>query len=563
VVKKYISFFVAIVMSGALMLPPAFAGELPELPAEEIQDPEMDAEQEMDLEDDKDPEEKPTVEEEEADTSEESETIEDEDGEAPDEEEISETGSPEKEEKPRLLRSSGSPTRLLGSSNTDAWLNDWDYTIDDLNYDGKFIYLKEYKGTETDISIGGKATVDGVDYPVCIEMKSTSTHYKTGLNRNKNLHQITFYSVDGTPVRPELNWRIKDLFYGMENLEGVIFGGDFKTDGVTEAISMFEGCKKLKYVDVEDLDLGKCTNLKQMFQGCESLNRITVNLNNASNTRDMFKNCKGLTEVTINGSGSNNGKLTYADSMFSGCTSLEEVNITGLDFSGVKDFSYMFSNCHGLKNIDMGMFNMSSATKLNNMFLYCDGLKEIDLTPIEWGSATPSATEMFFRTDNLEKVKVSSDFKPSYGSRMFYVAEYRGKLLTIEGALSQEFKDAVFPSLKDSNRFLGYVTLRSKIELEGQDLEDGMFGIKLDDDKEVIYGIYNSENGDTVDVLAKVYQPGSNTFTIKEMVEPSGGDNYVSCLYIDDVDEYDCEDSVRSKTVNIILNTDGSLSVEG
>ena len=562
-VKKYISFFVAIVMSGALMLPPAFAGELPELPAEEIQDPEMDAEQETDLEDDKDPEEEPTVEDEEADTSEERETIEDEDGEAPDEEEISETGSPEKEEKPRLLKSSGSPIRLLGSSNTDAWLNDWDYTIDDLNYDGKFIYLKEYKGTETDISIGGKATVDGVDYPVCIEMESTSTHYKTGLNRNKNLHQITFYSVDGTPVRPELNWRTKDLFYGMENLEGVIFGGDFKTDGVTEAISMFEGCKKLKYVDVEDLDLGKCTNLKQMFQGCESLNRITVNLNNASNTRDMFKNCKGLTEVTINGSGSNNGKLTYADSMFSGCTSLEEVNISGLDFSGVKDFSYMFSNCRALKDIDMGMFNMSSATKLNNMFLYCDRLKEIDLMPIEWGSATPSATEMFFRTDNLEKVKVSDSFKPSYGSRMFYVAEYRGKLLTIEGTPSQEFKDAVFPSLKDSNRFLGYVTLRSKIELEGQDLEDGMFGIKLDDDKEVIYGIYDSENGDTVDVLAKVYQPGSNTFTIKEMVEPSGGDNYVSCLYIDDVDEYDCEDSVRSKTVNTILNTDGSLSVEG
>lgn len=126
---------------------------------------------------------------------------------------------------------------------TDAWLSDWDYTIDDLNYDGKFIYLKEYKGTETDISIGGKATVDGVDYPVCIEMESTSSHYKTGLNRNKNLRQITFYSVGGTPVRPELNWRIKDLFYGMENLEGINFGNDFKTDGVTEAISMFEGCR--------------------------------------------------------------------------------------------------------------------------------------------------------------------------------------------------------------------------------------------------------------------------------------------------------------------------------
>ena len=448
------------------------------------------------------------------------------------------------------------------AGDTDAWLNDWDYMIDDLNYDGKFIYLKEYKGTETDISIGGKATVDGVDYPVCIEMESTSTHYKTGLNRNKNIRQITFYSVDGTPVRPELNWRTKDLFYGMENLEGVNFGDDFKTDGVSEAISMFGGCKKLKYVDVENLDLGKCSNFREMFKGCESLNRITLNLKYALNMRDMFSGCKDLTEVTLNGDGAYTGKLLYADHMFSGCNSLEEVNIRGIDFSAVKDFSYMFSNCRALKSIDMGMFNMSGATNLSDMFLYCDGLEEMDLSTVEWGEATPNATEMFFRADNLEKVRVSEDFKPSYAYRMFQIADYNGKRLKIEGTHSQEFAEKVYPTLKDSNRFVGYVTLRSKIELEGQDLEDGMFGIKLDNDRDVIYGIYNSENGDTVDVLAKVYQPGSNTFTIEEMVEPSGGDNYVFCRYIEDVDEYECEDSERSKTVNIILNTDGSLSVE-
>ena len=56
----------------------------------------------------------------------------------------------------------------------------------------------------------------------------------------------------------------------MENLEGINFGNDFKTDGVTEAISMFEGCKNLKYVDVENLDLGKCSNFKQMFEGCRT-----------------------------------------------------------------------------------------------------------------------------------------------------------------------------------------------------------------------------------------------------------------------------------------------------
>ncbi|MBQ7724060.1 MAG: BspA family leucine-rich repeat surface protein [Lachnospiraceae bacterium] len=523
-VKKSIALILTTVIAGALMLPPAFAEEIP--------DPDSFAAEEMSG----DPE-------------------------------ITETDESGDEENPeedflKPVMAKGANISLLQSSGTDNWLEDWDYTIDDLDYDGKYIYLKEYKGTETDISIGGKATVDGVDYPVCIEMESTSTHYKTGLNRNKNLRQITFYSVDGVPVRPELNWRVKDLFYGMENLEGVNFGNEFKTDGVTDAISMFQGCKKLKYVDVENLDLGKCSNLKQMFSGCESLNRITINLNYALNMTEMFQGCKGLTEVTITGSGSNTGKLVYADDLFSGCKSLESVDISGLDFSGVKDFSYMFYCCSSLKDIDMGMFNMSGATNLNDMFLYCSGLKEIDLSTVEWGTATPNANEMFYRADNLERIKVSEAFKPKTASGIFQISDFDGKKLTITGTPSQEFKDAVYPTLKDSNRFVGYVKLRSKIELEGKDLEDGLFGVKLQSDRDIIYGINSSDNDNIIEIRAKVYAPGSNTFTIEEVYEPSGSERYISCLPMESAEGYECEDAVRSKTVDITLNTDGSLSVE-
>ena len=448
------------------------------------------------------------------------------------------------------------------AGDTDAWIKDWEYSIDDLNYDGKYIYLKEYKGTETDISIGGKATIDGVDYPVCIEMVSTGSHYKTGLNRNKNLRQITFYSVDGTPVRPELNWRVKDLFYGMENLEGVNFGDDFKTDGVSETISMFEGCKKLKYVDVENLDLGNCSNLKNMFNGCESLNRITINLSDPLNISEMFKDCKGLTEVTITGNGSNTGRLVNAKDLFSGCNSLETVSISGLDFSGVKDFSYMFNSCSSLKDIDMSMFNMSGATNLSNMFLYCSGLKEIDLSTAEWGTATPNANEMFYRADNREKIKDPASFKPSAASRIFQIADYNGKQLTITGTPSQEFKDAVYPTLEESNRFVGYVKLRSKIELEGKELEDGLFGVQLQSDRDTVYGINSKDDNNIIEIKAKVYAPGSNTFTIEEVYKPEGGDGYLSSLPMEWAEGYECEDAVRSTTVNIVLNTDGSLSVE-
>ena len=541
-VKKSIAIFLTAIIAGALMLPPAFAGE--------ISDPDTYATEELS---------------EDEETGEIDDEITDpeisEVGETTDEGETGDQEDPVEDViKPVMVKGSG--IQLLQSSGTDNWLNDWKYKIEDLNYDGKYIYLQEYTGTETDISIGGKATVDGVDYPVCIEMQSSGSHYKTGLNRNKNLRQITFYSVDGTPVRPELSWRTKDLFYGMENLEGVNFGDDFKTDGVSEAISMFEGCKKLKYVDVENLDLGRCSNMKQMFKGCEALNRITINVNSPITISEMFKNCKGLTEVEITGSGSNTGKLTNAKDLFSGCSSLEDVNISGLDFSGVKDFSYMFSNCNALKNIDMSMFNMSGATTLSNMFLYCSGLKEIDLSTIEWGEATPYANEMFYWADNLEKVNVSDGFKPSGAARIFQIAGFDGKRLLITGTPSQEFKDKVYPTLKDSNRFVGYVTLRSKIELEGKDLEDGMFGVLLDSDRDTVYGINSAEDNNIIEFNAKVYSPGENTFTIKEVFKPEGGEGYLSSLPMEAAEGYECEDVERSKTVNIVLNTDGSLSVE-
>ena len=452
---------------------------------------------------------------------------------------------------------------FAGEPETDAWLSDWDYEIKERGVDGNFIHLKKYVGTETDISIGGKATVNGVDYPVCISQRSGGGygHDITGLNSNKNIRQIGFYSVDSTPVRLEVDWKMDDLFFGMENLEGVNFGDDFETDHVSQAPDMFYGCKRLKYVDVDNLNLDRCAVLKGMFSGCESLNRITLNCPSPTNFKDLFHGCEGLTEVNINGNGSDTGRLRYADNMFYGCNSLEEFNITGIDFSGVENFSGMFSNCSALKSIDMSIFNMSSAKRLENMFLYCEGLKEIDLSTVTWGDAKPDCDSMFYRCDNLEKIKISEDFKPSYAVSIFHQVDYNGKLLTIEGSRSQEFEDKVFPTLEDSNRFIGYVKLRSKIELEGQDLESGMFGVKLNSRKYVAFGINSKDDGNIVDIEAKVYKPGSNNFEVEEIFEPSGGDGYISGLSLEGLDEYDCTDAVRSKTVDIVLNTDGSLSV--
>ena len=72
-----------------------------------------------------------------------------------------------------------------------------------------------------------------------------------------------------------------------------------------------------------------------------------------------------------------------------------------------------------------------------------------------------------------------------------------------------------------------------------------------------------ASDGNRVEHTVFVYAPGSNTFTIEEKyVSEMYGNTPVETIPISEANNITCEDAVRSKTVNIILNSDGSLSVE-
>ncbi len=445
---------------------------------------------------------------------------------------------------------------------TDEWIKSWYYSIEDVDSEGEYVVLKGYEGKAKDISIGGKVTINGKEYPVCIWMQKQedSDHYFTALNGDENIRQIVFYSVDGVPVRPQLKDRLDCMFFNMKSLEGVNFGDDFLTSGVTSAREMFYGCNNLNFVDVNNLDLDNCKDFGYMFNQCGKLNRITVNCPLAANTEAMFSDCVGLTEVTLNGGSK---KLDHADSMFCGCSSLEKVTLNDLDFSDVEDFSHMFNGCGSLKSVDLSKIDFSSATDLSSMFYDCGKMESIDLTSAEWGNSTPSSQMMFYNCKNLKEITVDENFRPSEAAEMFYVPEEDLSLLTIKGKPSKEFAENVFPGLVYSNRYIGEVELKSKIELEGKELEGGMFCIEYLNDRKVIYDINHEYNDQIISLTVPVYYPGTNTFTVEEKYADQYRSYYESYKPISETEDYTCEDSWRTKTVNIVLNEDGSLSVEG
>ncbi|WP_302373579.1 BspA family leucine-rich repeat surface protein, partial [Enterococcus asini] len=94
--------------------------------------------------------------------------------------------------------------------------------------------------------------------------------------------------------------------------------------------------------------------------------------------RSMFSNCSGL--QTLDVSGFDTSKVEDMRSMFSNCSGLKTLDVSGFDTSSVMDMSYMFALCRDLQMLDVSGFDTSSVTNLRSMFVSCSGLQTLDLS---------------------------------------------------------------------------------------------------------------------------------------------------------------------------------------
>ena len=114
---------------------------------------------------------------------------------------------------------------------------------------------------------------------------------------------------------------------------------------------MFYGIEKLMSITFTPLfDTQNVINMKQMFQGCTSLETINISSLN-------LKKVKSLAEI------------------FCGCENLKSIDLSEIDTSNVEDMSFMFTNCFSLENKTFSYFFIicSAVNPLNLFFLSDDG----------------------------------------------------------------------------------------------------------------------------------------------------------------------------------------------
>ena len=157
---------------------------------------------------------------------------------------------------------------------------------------------------------------------------------------------------------------------------------------VTVGCDLFSNFPKLTSIEgMEYLNTSTVTDMSWMFSGSSSLTNIDISMldtSSAINMEAMFADCSSVTNINMKGIDTSKVKYmgksrTYARGMFDGCTKLKSVDMANLNTASLLSTNSMFKDCEALVSIDLSGFNTSNVNDMVSMFNGCPNLKSIIL----------------------------------------------------------------------------------------------------------------------------------------------------------------------------------------
>ena len=91
----------------------------------------------------------------------------------------------------------------------------------------------------------------------------------------------------------------------------------------------------------------------------------------------MFTSCSGLTSLDV--SGFDTRRVTDMQGMFYQCTNLKSIDVSNFVTSGVTSMVSMFRECKELTSLDLSNFNVTKVTSIHSIFANSSKLKTINL----------------------------------------------------------------------------------------------------------------------------------------------------------------------------------------
>ena len=218
--------------------------------------------------------------------------------------------------------------------------------------------------------------------------------------------QYMFYSCDILEFVDLSQWntsqlRIMNYMFGSCGTLRRIDMSSFTTGELTQAVGTFSNCYKIETVDTSHFSGSKMTTLESMFENCYMLKAANLSSVNGApslnNVMKMFKQCRSLVSLNL-GTTFNVGSSTLYqfDEMFNGCTSITEIDMTGMvPRNNPNNFTSMFLDCTSLQTIDLSTWTMytgSQTQTVSSMFKNCRNLITVYVGS-GWYTSTANLTQ--------------------------------------------------------------------------------------------------------------------------------------------------------------------------
>ena len=237
-----------------------------------------------------------------------------------------------------------------------------------------------------------------------LEKQEATSKVSTMRERNSSMSSETFYQYKDSitkvvfqnrmePIETDLSWDVSENNNG--NCMAYLVSNGEETD---PTYTLY-----VQGNDVIYLSSGYC--LFRYFNQLEVIEGVEyVNTSQVTNMGSMFSGCSGLTSLDV--SGFDTSKVTSMGSMFDGCSSLTSLDVSGFDTSQVTDMGWMFSGCSGLTSLDLSNFNTSQVTDMASMFRD-SGLTSLDVSSFDTSQVT-DMSYMFDDCSGLTSLDVSN-----------------------------------------------------------------------------------------------------------------------------------------------------------
>ena len=241
----------------------------------------------------------------------------------------------------------------------------------------------------------------------------------------------TSYLLNTGGGAPE--WLNEEIRYDVTK---VVFDSSFADARPTSTNSWFREMNYLTSITgmYEYLNTSEVTDMGYMFSGCSrltSLNLSGFNTANVTNMQGMFQNCRGLTSLNLMSGSFVTDNVTNMSAMFQFCTGLTDLRLGVFNTANVTNMSNMFDYCSGLTSLNLGYeFKTANVTNMSGMFGRCEKLTSLDVSGFNTANVT-NMSGMFTGCLRLRSLDVSS-FNTANVTSMYSMFAYCSGLTSLD-----------------------------------------------------------------------------------------------------------------------------------